>query len=279
MYGTKSPHWQTSGQTRIASGLCTVDFVKKLKATLAATTLAVAAYCAPAMADVSINWQTTSNALSQEVLQRSNVISDFTQLMDTHLISTPEHKLDKLKVTINEEPGPHVNFASYELVIPYHYLSYAIKSHAELEETREAALERGINTVEFTLYHLFGLFIAQDNNSDDAAEALSSWLMIKAFSNGGEQWLANAEAFGRASQLLDGPVTDYWHEHSLYKSRQRKINCWILGSSPERYEDLLKPVLEQQQRTQRCIKEWNQLDLEMQKLLRDNIVTGSRLLR
>ena len=253
-----------------------MHFAKILKTTL----IAVAGCCTPVMADVSVNWQTTTDQLSLEVLQRSNVISDFTQLIDKHFISTEDYKLEELKVTINDEQKPYANIESNELVIPYHYLTYAIKSHAELEETREAALERAINTVEFTLYHLFGLLIAKDNDpdSDDTAEAVSSWLMIKAFGNGGEQWFADAEAFGRASQLLDGPLTDYWHEHALYKSRQRKINCWILGSSTERYEDLLKPVLEQQQRTERCTDEWNQLDLEMQQLLRQNIVTGSRLL-
>ena len=59
-----------------------MHFAKILKTTL----IAVAGCCTPVMADVSVNWQTTTDQLSLEVLQRSNVISDFTQLIDLSLI-------------------------------------------------------------------------------------------------------------------------------------------------------------------------------------------------
>ena len=103
--------------------------------------------------------------------------------------------------------------------------------------------------------------------------------MIKGFANGGEQWFSNAEAFGRASQLLDGPLQDYWHKHSLYKSRQKKINCWILGSAPEKYENLLKPVLKPDERKARCVNEWKVLDKKMQTELQAELKENSTLLK
>ena len=102
--------------------------------------------------------------------------------------------------------------------------------------------------------------------------------MIKSFPNGGEQWFENATAFGRASQLLDGPLSDYWHNHSLYKSRQRKINCWILGSNPEEYERLLKPVLEPEKRRADCIVEWQTLNTQSIELLQSHLQPDSTLL-
>ncbi len=240
----------------------------------------VACYYTPVSAEVSSSWQTTEETLSREVLERSNVVSDFTALINEHFSSSAELPIENLSVTINDDQLPHIDVVDAKLILPYRYLTYAIKSHADLEETKEAALERAINTVEYTVYHLFGHYIAADNgaDSDDIAEALSSWLMIKGFTNGGEQWFANAEAFGRASQLMDGPLQDYWHEHSLYKSRQEVMNCWILGSAPDRYRNLFRAVLDPQERTQRCIAEWNKLDSDMQNLLKDNIKPDSSLI-
>lgn len=94
---------------------------------------------------------------------------------------------------------------------------------------------RGSNEMEYTLYHLLGHLLADDStpDADEDAEAISSWLMIKHWPAGGEQWFANVQAFARASQLLDGPLSDYWHSHALYKSRQKTLQCWILGSDPD----------------------------------------------
>ncbi len=248
-------------------------------ARVAVVTFAVS-YCATATADATAIWQSTEDALAKTVLEQSNVVSDFIKLIDDNFISTADLRLKELKVTIGNDRVPHTNVDATELRLPYRYFTNAIQSHAELEESREAALERAIDTVEFTLYHLFGHLIASDNSSDsdDIAESVSSWLMIKGFSNGGEQWFSDAQAFGRASQLLDGPLEDYWYEHSLYKSRQNTINCWILGSAPKRYANLLKPVLEPEKRTQHCIAEWNKLDSDMQSLLRDNVRSDSSLI-
>lgn len=226
-----------------------------------------------ARADATVNWQSTTETLAREVLDRSNIVADFTSLVSKHFKIT-------LRVTVNDDLVPHVNADNKEITLPYRYLTHAISSHAELEETQQAALDRALDTVEYTLYHLFGHLLITDNSADadDFAEAISSWLMIKAYANGGEQWFNDAEAFGRASQLLDGPLEDYWHEHSLYKSRNRVINCWILGSAPDKYNDLLTPVLEPHERTTRCKREWQLLNSRMQALLKDKLNAKSTLL-
>ena len=231
-------------------------------------------------AEASVNWQNPTDKPAGEVLERSNIVSDFTTLIGRHFKSSKRIDLNNLLVTVSSDGLPHVNPDTTEIILPYSYLTHAIKSHAELEETKEATLDRALDTVEYTLYHLFGLLIAGGNSTDfdEEAEALSSWLMIKGFNNGGEQWFNNAGAFGRASQLLDGPLQDYWHEHSLYKSRQRTINCWILGSDPEQYESLLKPVLKPDERKTRCVKEWQTLDTQMQTELKTELKSQSTLL-
>ncbi len=254
--------------------------IHKTRALFAIAIFAIAAAAKPLSAEVSVNWQNTTETLAREVLDRSNVISDFKALIGKHFTSSERIDLNNLRVTINNDAVPHMNPETTEIILPYSYLTNAIKGHAELEETRQAALDRALDTVEYTLYHLFANLIAANNStdSDNTAEAISSWLMIKGFINGGEQWFANAEAFGRASQLLDGPLQDYWHEHSLYKLRQKNINCWILGSDPEQYESLLKPVLKPNERKTQCVNEWQMLDTQMRKELRAEIKAQSTLL-
>lgn len=268
--------------------------VALLKAFLAA--LLAATQCSIATADTTSHWQTTEESLAKEVLQQSNIVSDFSNLIDKHFVSDGKLDLANLKIVINNHNTPLVEPENTKIVLPYNYFTYAIKSHAELEETKQDALQRAKDTVEFTLYHLFGLLVAAEKSTDadadtdevaneianevadEIAEALSSWLMIKGFTNGGEQWFKNAESFGRASQLLDGPLTDYWHEHALYKSRQRKINCWVLGSAPNKYKSLLNPVLDPETRIDRCTKAWQTLDASMQSLLKGNLRPDSSLL-
>ena len=244
---------------------------------LAAIFCTVVSVHSTALADVTAVWQETTESLAKQVLERSNIVSDFVQLIDSHFLAESD-QFKNLSVTISDAPTPTIG--DTEITLPYSYITGAIVAHAELEETREAALERALDTVEYTLYHLFGHYLAKDKSpdADDTAESLSSWLMIKSFPNGGEQWFENVTAFGRASQLLDGPLSDYWHNHSLYKSRQRKINCWILGSNPEEYERLLKPVLEPEKRRADCIVEWQTLNTQSIELLQSHLQPDSILL-
>jgi len=254
--------------------------INKVRTLTVTAILVLTVIAKPLSAEVSVSWHNTADTLPKEVLERSNVISDFEALIGKHFTSSDRLDLSNLRVTISNNGLPQINTDTTEIILPYSYLTNAIKSHAELEETREAALDRALDTVEYTLYHLFGHLIAAGNSADfdDTAEGVSSWLMIKGFTNGGEQWFSNTEAFGRASQLLDGPLQDYWHEHSLYKSRQKKINCWILGSDPEQYESLLKPVLKPQERKAQCVNEWQMLDNQMRTKLEAELKENSTLL-
>jgi len=246
-----------------AAQMTTADKIREYKIGASALVLLILAITStkPVSADVSADWQNTTESLAKEVLERSNVVSDFIALIGKHFTSSARIDLDNLRVTINNDNVPHVNPDTTEIILPYSFLTHAIKSHAELEETKEAALERALDTVEYTLYHLVGHLIANNNSAD-----------------GGEQWFSDTEAFGRASQLLDGPLQDYWHEHSLYKSRQKKINCWILGSAPEKYESLLKPDLKPNERKAKCINEWQMLDNSMKIELQAELKTQSTLL-
>ncbi len=235
-------------------------------------------------ADASAQWKPTKNEvppLAQRVLESSNIVSDLLELINQNFNNTEQFPVDRLRIVLGSGGAPTANLDTLTLSLPYEYLNNAISGHAELEETQEAALKRGIDTVEYTLYHLLAHVISKDlsPDNDDTAEAISSWLMIKAWPNGGEQWFENAQAFGRASQLLDGPLEDYWHAHSLYKSRNKIINCWILGSNPGKHEALLGSILDPVKRRNDCTHAWQKLNRSMQELLMPLLKPESELLR
>lgn len=226
----------------------------------------------PAHADTSGKWSGPANdlqSLAGKTLDNSGIVSDFVAMINTNFKSTDALPVNELRINIDTSDYPSVDLDSHEINLPYTYLIQAISAQAELEETRQSALTRGMDMTEYTLYHLWGHLLAEDlsPDSDDMAEAISSWLMIKSWPNGGEQWFTDSEAFGRASQLLDGSLNEYWHTHSLHKSRNTTINCWILGSDPDRYESLLKITLDPQARRKQCISEWKILDNQMTTLL------------
>ena len=218
-----------------------------------------------AYADVSTRWNAPLNdtqTLAKEVLDKNNIITDLSTLVKTHFNSSAAIDIENLTIKLTTSGTPGINTKKPELILPYDFITQAIRAQAELEETQQDALERGFDLIEYTLYHLLGHLLAGDPSpdADDQAESLSTWLMIKSWPNGGEQWHSDASAFGRASQLLDGSLQDYWHSHSLYKSRQTQINCWILGSNPDQYEPLLKQVLEPEERRTKCVAAWQALN-------------------
>lgn len=246
--------------------------------------LALLALPTHAPADATSQWTplaSDAQALAKSVLSRSNIISDFLKMINTNFKNSDQLAIDDIKVIVDNNGAPAANIDRYEISIPYEYLIHATKSHTELEESRDVALKRGLDTVEYTLYHVWAHLITDDlsPDNDDTAEAVSTWLMINAWPNGGEQWFEDAQAFGRASQLLDGPLNDYWHAHSLYKSRNSAINCWILGSNPEQYEPLLKATFDPAERRQECVSKWQQLDASMRMLLTPMLKPDAPLLK
>jgi len=199
----------------------------------------------------------TQQTLSKEALQSSNIISDFVQML--HAESAPSASL---KIVVGGEGSPSVDVDAAELHMSYSYFTDAIRAQGELQETQEAALAAGLDMLEYTLYHMLGHALVGDADpqADVAAEEIATWTMLTSWPNGGEQWLTAVAAFGSASQKLDGPLSDYWHAHSLYKSRQRQLECAVLGFDPQRYEKLLKAVLDPQQRRKDCSRYWRELE-------------------
>jgi hypothetical protein len=187
---------------------------------------------------------------------------------------------EPLTIVVGSSEGPVYDHEQHAIKLPYVYLESAIKSQTELLEEGDMALDRAIDVVEYTLYHLLGHALVRDSSvdSDEIAEKLSTWIMLEHWPNGGEQWYQDVRVFGEASQKLAGDITDFWHEHSLYAARQRAIECWILGYSPQAYESLFPAVLEPAKRRSRCTQSWHELQESALQILTPLLKDEAKLL-
>ena len=89
------------------------------KANLFATNILMAVlWLSAAHADVSVQWQQTTQDLARQVLERSNIVSDFTQVVDDNF-NTESGLLGGFKVSIVDGGPPDVVVSPPEIVIPY----------------------------------------------------------------------------------------------------------------------------------------------------------------
>lgn len=189
--------------------------------------------------DVSLRWQSDGSELSPllaDYLADSNLVADFVRLINDNFTFEPS-----LVIDLGGGDAPRFNPVTNTIQLPYSYLERAVITQSKLVEPGhdENAVERALDVVEYTLYHLLGHSFAGtgDPTADDTAEALSTFIMVSYWPNGAEQWAAAVRSFAAASQKLDGPLSDYWHSHALYKRRQKTIECWILGSEAAHQDD------------------------------------------
>ncbi|MEM9602122.1 MAG: DUF4344 domain-containing metallopeptidase [Pseudomonadota bacterium] len=224
--------------------------------------LALALPIASALAAVPVIWLPPDDAehtLLLDALKQSGIVQDAASATDT-----PAAWPEALRIRVGGDGLPRYDVEARSIELPADYLAAAVRAQAEFEVERSDALKRGFDVVEYTLYHLLGHAITGDYDvdNDDIAEAFSTWLMVTSFPNGGEQWLENVHAFGRASQKLDGPLSDYWHRHALFRTREKQLNCLVFGSNIAHFANLYPGLTEAPDAAQGCVEAWQALDAQ-----------------
>lgn len=222
-----------------------------LAACLAPTTL---------LASFEARWQVPkpgTEELFAGALRDSGIVKDALKL-GTNNLKWP----DPLVLAMGGTGLPRYIPATHTVHIPYGYLASAVRAQYNFEESRATALKRGLDVVEYTLYHLLGHALHNNHSVDidHDVEVVSTWLMVSSFENGGEQWLADIEAFSRASQKLNGPLDDYWHDHGLAKRPAMELNCLVVGSDPQRYLEHYPGLAESPEKTAACAQNWRDLE-------------------
>jgi len=171
-------------------------------------------------------------------------------------------------------------------------LCYELVSFFDVLHTRDNTAEDGTVDVdeivksvegatEFVLYHEVGhalinlLDLPITGKEEDAVDQLATVVLINADDdasaeaalNGAYTFLLQGQASEDANDEGEQPELAFWDEHSLDPQRFYNITCWVYGSDPQAFEDLVKEEAIPQARAERCPGEWQQTSSAWTRLL------------
>ena len=137
-----------------------------------------------------------------------------------------------------------------------------------------ATLFTVLHELAHALVHVLDLPIT--GKEEDVADQLATWLLVSDSDHDG----ADAAIDGALSFLHDAEAEQQgdeelatWDEHSLSEQRFYNIVCWVYGSNPEGFGDLLEsadgPLPDD--RAEICPDEWKKLASAWPRLLKDHL--------
>ncbi|PKN54731.1 MAG: hypothetical protein CVU56_25005 [Deltaproteobacteria bacterium HGW-Deltaproteobacteria-14] len=137
-----------------------------------------------------------------------------------------------------------------------------------------ATLFTVLHELAHALVHVLDLPIT--GKEEDVADQLATWLLVSDSDHAG----ADTAIDGALSFLHDAEAEQQgdeelatWDEHSLSEQRFYNIVCWVYGSNPEGFGDLLEsadgPLPDD--RAELCPDEWKKLASAWPRLLKDHL--------
>jgi hypothetical protein len=125
--------------------------------------------------------------------------------------------------------------------------------------------------VEFIMMHEVGhalvdvLDLPVTGREEDVADQLAVYVLIRSDEKGAQAAVAGVSALQPASN--DFSATQLADEHSLAPVRLYNVLCWIYGSDPVKYGNLVASGSLPEDRAVRCQGEWDQMAKAWQRLL------------
>lgn len=120
-----------------------------------------------------------------------------------------------------------------------------------------------LHEIGHALIHVWNLPIT--GKEEDAVDQLASFMLIQMGRPGVLAAIGGATWFGLSGNNLSGE--SYADEHSLSQQRYFNILCWIYGSNPDGYKDIITDELLPARRAKRCPSEYARLSQAWSKLL------------
>ena len=137
-----------------------------------------------------------------------------------------------------------------------------------------ATLFTVLHEIAHALVHVLDLPIT--GREEDAADQLATWLLVSdADHAGADMAIDGALSFlhDAGAEDKDGEDPATWDEHSLSEQRFYNIVCWVYGSQPDAFGDLLEskdgPLPDD--RAEVCPDEWKKLASAWPRLLEDHL--------
>ncbi len=91
---------------------------------------------------------------------------------------------------------------------------------------------------------------------EDVADQLSTYLLIQALESGGQLVLDGAVWFGVVAEQYDVAEIDFADEHSLDVQRYYTLACWVYGSDPATFGDIVSDGILSPERAELCPEEF-----------------------
>ena len=103
--------------------------------------------------------------------------------------------------------------------------------------------------------------------AENAVDALSAAIIARLLEES-ENLITTAHFYAMLAEERDEfEEADFWDEHSLDEQRYYNMVCWIYGSDPENFSDLLKEEGLGEDRADRCPGEYEQISTSWMTLL------------
>ncbi len=182
-----------------------------------------------------------------------------------------------LRFTECGEPNAYYDPEAREVSVCFELIEDYYESMADTYDTEDELDDAVAGAFLFVFFHEIGhalvdlLDVPITGREEDAADQLSVWMLVDG-EDGDKAVLDAAISFysGDASEstIDEGDFAD---EHALNQQRFYNMVCWVYGSDPDGYADMVSDGNLPEARAERCESEYSQLDRSWSKLLEGHL--------
>lgn len=209
--------------------------------------------------DIKINFLKTNNYRENQVKELIKNSNSLNILLNT---LNKEFKFEKkIIIEIGQNDGPLYDNKLNKIFIPYSFYeeTYNTFKKIDYDKTGISIEEATIDVLMQTILHELAHAIIEIHNlplvgkQEDIADSFAAVMLIEFFENGEEILLSSADIFRSAYEdTYKFSEEDFIDEHSLDIQRFYDSVCYIYGSSPLKYKNLLKELNYTQERKLLC---------------------------
>ena len=212
--------------------------------------------------DIKINFLKTANydeELIKKTIENSNSLAI--------LLNTLNKEFDfknKIIIEIGDNNGPLYSRKTNKILIPYSFYQEIYNMFKKVDNykrgisSKEATIDVLMQTILHELAHalieIYNLPVV--GKQEDIADSFAAVILMEFFEKGDEVLLTTSDMFKLYSNTDTLSHKDFINEHTLNIQRFYDSICYIYGSAPLKYENLLENLNYSQDRKLLCKEDY-----------------------